>query len=124
MAGAMQVFAGGPVGRGCTGPLCLHQQRNGLHCRSSIQLQLDLPRQQGRTEHGGGCPPATITPGAIMVALSPGWVQTDMGGSNAPDGAGDSPWRARLTIPSPMGLTPTVAVFSPCRRPPVYAPGW
>ena len=42
-------------------------------------------------------------PGAILVALSPGWVQTDMGGAGAPLSVHDSVAAMRRTLAS---LTP------------------
>ena len=38
-----------------------------------------LPHQQGRAEHGGGLRPAFDYPGATLITIDPGWVQTDMG---------------------------------------------
>ena len=39
-------------------------------------------------------------PGAVLVALSPGWVQTDMGGADAPLSVGESVSSMRKTLAS------------------------
>jgi NAD(P)-dependent dehydrogenase (short-subunit alcohol dehydrogenase family) len=57
-------------------------------------------------------------PKAIMVALSPGWVQTDMGGQDAPLTTIQSVTAMRATL---AGLKPEHKVRLPrLRRPPLH----
>jgi hypothetical protein len=96
--GAMQAIPQvAPLVEAAGGKLRLHHQRHGPHRGRGFQLRLGLPRQQGGPQHGGRLRAADY-PKATLVAMSPGWVQTDMGGAGAPLQVQDSVAAMRATI--------------------------
>ena len=85
--------AGDPAGRAAggrrpSGKFVFITSEMGHIAGAGVQLRLDLPRQQGRAQHGRGLRAARLSRRDVGRAQCPGWVQTDMGGAGAPADGG------------------------------------
>ena len=95
----------------------LHHQRDGPDRQGRVQSRLDLPRQQGRAEHGGGCGAAQLPEGRLWWRINPGWVRTDHGRGRRAAARGAQRRRMRQTLAEPHAPR-TRALFLQLRRPP------